>query len=150
MPTAAPVESTASAMEPAAPVEAPSAANRATMESANRTATGETTARKTTTSEATSAEATPIEATSGEAASAKAASEAATPADPVKPRAGADEDSPGKPTRPVISIRCARVRIVPVVTIVADRSHSNIARANAHTHADLRLRVGQWNHQNCQ
>ncbi len=150
MPTAAPLETTAAAMEPAPPREAPTPPEPPTMESANRTATGETTARKTTTSEATSAEATPIEATSGEAASAKAASEAATPADPVKPRACADEDSPGKPTRPVISIRCARVRIVPVVTIVADRSHSNIARANAHTHADLRLRVGQWNHQNCQ
>ena len=145
MSTAATVESTASATDRAATVEAPSTANRATVESTDRATSGETTARKTTTSEATSAEATPV-------APAAAAVEATSPSAPapVIPRAGADEDSAGKPTRPVISIRGTRVRIVAVVTIVADWSRPNIARADTHAHADLRLRVGQWNHQNCQ
>src|ERR1700722_1979245 len=134
-------------------MEAASAANwAAAMEAAGRTAPCETTSSVPSAREPASCVAASITVAAPSPALAAASVETTAPsaAAPVIPRASADKDSTGKPARPVISIRSARVRIVAVVAIITDRSRSHIARANAYADTDLRLRVSQWNHQNRQ
>lgn len=54
--------------------------------------------------------------------------EAAVPIEAsVKPRASADKDATGKPIRAVVAVRRARVRIVSIVTVLADGSFTDIA-----------------------
>jgi hypothetical protein len=45
----------------------------------------------------------------------------------VKPWASADKDATGKPIRAVVAVRRAGVRIVSIVTVVADGSFIDIA-----------------------
>lgn len=66
-------------------------------------------------------------------------------ASPAIPRTGANEYAASKPTRSVVPIRSASVRVISVVTVVAYRRP-----ANSNTDRDLRLRrlrVSQRQHQ---
>jgi hypothetical protein len=60
-------------------------------------------------------------------------------ATPAPPRASANEDSALKPVRPIISVRCAGIRIVSVVAVSACWLPGIIARSNPYAYADLRL-----------
>jgi hypothetical protein len=69
-------------------------------------------------------------------------------ASPAIPWAGTDKHSACEPIRPVIAVRRASVRIVPVVAVGAYRCCSDVAWTDSHAHRDLRLRVCQRQHQN--
>jgi len=153
--TAAAVEAT-SAMEP---ITAMKAARRTTSREAMASvaaavatatvATATVTAATVAVTSATVTAPTPAVTTAAPAVPAAAPSvPTTTPA--AIPRAGADEDSAGKPVRAVISVGRARVRIVAVVAVITNRGCSNVAWADVHAYGDLRLRVGQRNHQNRQ
>lgn len=67
----------------------------------------------------------------------------------VVPRAGADEDSTDEPIRTVVAVWRARVRRIRVIAVGANRSWTDVRRANANSHgpnshansdANLRLR----------
>ncbi len=52
----------------------------------------------------------------------------------VEPRARSDEETTGEVARTVVAVRRARVRVIPVVTVGANRSRTDIPWANAHAH----------------
>src|ERR1700691_2266536 len=92
-------------------------------------------------------------ASTGKAAStrkaAEARSETPTPkARSTEPRTGADEQSTREPIRSVVAIRCASVRVIPVISVIARRRCAKVARSKPHAHTHLSLRVGQGQHQN--
>src|SRR6266446_4231078 len=61
---------------------------------------------------------------------------------PAVPGASADKDPVREPTRSIVAVGRATIRIVRVITIRADRRASYIAaKANAHSDSDLSLRV---------
>ena len=64
-------------------------------------------------------------------------------ASPAIPRTSPDKHSPSKPTRSVVAVRRAGVRIISIVAVGANRSC-----ANAYPNRDLRLRISQRQHQN--
>src|SRR5580692_9305394 len=70
-----------------------------------------------------------------------------TPARPVVaviPRPCANEDAAHEPSRPIVAIRRARVRIIGVIAVGACRCRTHVARAHANAHCDLGLRVCYW------
>ncbi len=74
------------------------------------------------------------------------------PARTVEPWARADEDAAREPVCTVVAVRSARVRSVSVIAIRTDRRCANCYsdRTHSDSHAHLRLRVRQWNHQHRQ
>ncbi len=61
---------------------------------------------------------------------------------PAVPGACADKDPIREPTRTVVAVGRAAIRIVRVITISADWRASDIAaKANAHSDSDLSLRI---------
>jgi hypothetical protein len=52
----------------------------------------------------------------------------------MEPGACADEDAAGEVARTVITVRRARVRVIPIVAVSADGSRANIPRSHAYTH----------------
>jgi hypothetical protein len=52
----------------------------------------------------------------------------------MEPRASAYEDAAGEPARTVIAVGRARVRVIRVVAVGADRSWSDVAWADSHAH----------------
>src|ERR1700719_2409265 len=73
---------------------------------------------------------------------------------PVIPRSSANENAAGKPTRAVVAVRRTSVGRIVIVSVRAYRRSRIVSRAESHadSHADsdLRLRVGEWHHQNRQ
>jgi hypothetical protein len=74
----------------------------------------------------------------------------------VEPRAGSNEDAAREPARAVVAIRRARIRVIWVVAVSADRS-GTVSRANSNSDSDadsyLRVRVrcsDQKNAKHCQ
>lgn len=49
----------------------------------------------------------------------------------TEPRSGADKHTAREVTRPVVAVRCARVRIISIVAVVAHRGWTYIGRADA-------------------
>ena len=67
----------------------------------------------------------------------------------VEPRAGADKNTAGEVTRPVVAVRRARVRIISIVAILARRGSSNVGRAGTKAdHNSLCVRVRRCNQAN--
>jgi hypothetical protein len=138
------VEATAAAVEPATTVEATAAVEAAARGSAESIATVEpvttkSTAEATTTyKSATTHESPPADEPTTEA-EATAKTPASPRATPAPPRASANEDSALKPVRPIISVRCAGIRIVSVVAVSACWLPGIIARSNPYAYAYLRL-----------
>src|ERR1700674_915485 len=61
---------------------------------------------------------------------------------PAVPGACADKDPIREPTRTVVTVGRAAIRIVRIIPISADRRASHIAaKANAHSDSDLSLRI---------
>src|ERR1700691_6366726 len=84
------------------------------------------TACKPTPRKATSAEAT---AKASAVKAAEARSETPTPkARSTEPRTGADEQSTREQIRSVVAIRCASVRVIPVISVIARRGCAKEAR----------------------
>jgi hypothetical protein len=54
----------------------------------------------------------------------------------VEPRASTDEQATGEVARTVVTIRCAGVRVIPIVAVGADRSWADVARTYAHADCD--------------
>ena len=124
---------TAAAMSAATTVEAATAANRAAVEStadcyvrsvaaeaADCAASRE--AGTATSESATSESATLIPAPAPTRTSVEAA---------VEPRARADEDSTGEVARTIVSVRRAVIRVIPIVSVGADRSRADVPRTDA-------------------
>jgi len=59
----------------------------------------------------------------------------------VEPRASSDEDATGEVARTVVAVRRAGIRVIPIVSVSADRSRADIARTNAHADCDA-LSIG--------
>src|ERR1700677_790513 len=156
MASAATVEATPASTMEAAPASAmkSSAAPEAPGRTASKAAsTGKAAPTRTpppackpTSRKATSAEAT-AKASAGKAA--ENPSETPTPkARSTEPRTGADEQSTREPIRSVVAIRCASVRVIPVISVIARRRCAKVDRSKPHAHTHLSLRVGQGQHQN--
>lgn len=62
----------------------------------------------------------------------------------MEPRTCSDENSAGEPTRPVVAIRRARIRVIRIVAVGAHRRRTNVGWiANPNTdHNPLRMCVG--------
>src|SRR5277367_1202532 len=54
----------------------------------------------------------------------------------VEPRASTDEDATGEVARTVVTIGRAGIRVIPIVSLGADRSRANVARTDADAHCD--------------
>jgi hypothetical protein len=120
-------------------VESASAVNRATVESTSRATRKSASARK-------SAAAYKPTATHEPATAYKSTTVAPTApatASPAIPRASTDKQSARKPARTVVAERRAGVRVISVVAIRACRLYTN-----SYANRDLRLRIGQRQHQN--
>jgi len=52
----------------------------------------------------------------------------------VKPRPGADENASGKVLRAIVTIWGARIRVVTVVAVGADRRRPDVYRSSSHNH----------------
>jgi len=73
------------------------------------------------------------------------------PSRTVEPWASSYENAADEPVRIVVAVRRARVRSITVVSVRANRRANGYAnRTDSNSHANLRLRVRQWNHQHCQ
>jgi len=107
---------TAAAMSAATTVEAATAANRAAVESTADCAASREAGT------ATSESATVIPAPAPTRTSVEAA---------VEPRARADEDSTGEVARTIVSVRRAVIRVIPIVSVGADRSRADVPRTDA-------------------
>jgi hypothetical protein len=59
----------------------------------------------------------------------------------VEPRASSDEDATGEVARTVVAVRRAGIRVIPIVSVGADRSRADIARTDAHADCDA-LSIG--------
>jgi hypothetical protein len=70
----------------------------------------------------------------------------------VIPRAGADKHAAYEPVWPVITIRCASVRIMPIVAVGADgtRTNARVNRTDANPHGNLGMRGSCGKKQNPQ
>jgi hypothetical protein len=67
----------------------------------------------------------------------------------VEPRAGADKNTAGEVSRPVVAVRRARVRIISIVAILARRGSSNVGRAGTKAdHDSLCVRARRCNQAN--
>ena len=119
---------TAAAMSAATTVEAATAANRAAVESTAdcyvRSVAAEAAdcAASREAGTATSESATVIPAPAPTRTSVEAA---------VEPRARADEDSTGEVARTIVSVRRAVIRVIPIVSVGADRSRADVPRTDA-------------------
>lgn len=73
-----------------------------------------------------------------------------TVAPTVEPWSGADKDAAYKVARPIVSIRCASIGSVTVISISADgcRADGYTNRTNADTHCNLGLRLSCGKNQN--
>jgi hypothetical protein len=143
--TTAPMESAAtvegaSATGPAATMEGTSAAVPASGIAANRTAPIGIAWAIAVTSPVAAISAT-IAVSTATVGPARPAIIAVTPA--VIPRARADKHAAYEVVRPIVAVRRAIVRVIPVVAISANRRGANpgVHRANSNAHPDLRLRV---------
>jgi hypothetical protein len=54
----------------------------------------------------------------------------------VEPRACADEQATGEVARTVVPVRRTGVRVIPIVTVGADRSRTDISRTDAYSDGD--------------
>src|SRR6202041_815106 len=112
----------AAAVSATTTVEAATAAYCAAVETAAdcyvRSATAEA-ASCATSCEAATSESTAVKATTSESAPKTTSAEATA-----------------EPARPVVSIRCAGIRVIPVVSIGADRSRADVTRTDADTDCD--------------
>lgn len=74
------------------------------------------------------------------------------PVEPAEPWPGADEDASREELRSVVTIRRARVRIIPVVAVRADgrRRKVTVARADENAHGNMSRVPRSRNHQNTQ
>jgi hypothetical protein len=107
-------------MEPATPVEGVTATKPSTLEAAAMEAW------------VAMESATPVPSTGAKvvpSAIVAATVKTAAAVEAVEPRTGADEHAPGKVVRAVITVRCACVRSIPVVTVGADRGRPDVARS---------------------
>jgi hypothetical protein len=68
----------------------------------------------------------------------------------VIPRAGADKHAAYEPVWPVITIRCASVRIIPIVAVGADGTNARVNRTDANSHGNLGMRGSGGKKQNPQ
>jgi hypothetical protein len=97
--------------------------------------------------EAASAETTSVEAASMETASVKVASaktasvEVASEKAATEPRAGADKDAAYKVVWTVVAVRRARIWVIPIVAVGANRSGSHITRTNSNANGNLSVGV---------
>jgi len=134
--SAAAVSAAATTVEAATTtVEAATATNCAAAEAAADCAA--TSEARTATSESTSVKATTCESTTAVAgAKTTSAPAGASIESAAEPRAGSDEQAAGEVARTVVSVRCAGVGVIPVVSVGADRSWTYISRANAHAHCE--------------
>jgi hypothetical protein len=133
------VEAAASAMEASATTVEASACGSVEAVAAVKPVTTKSTAEATTTyKSATTHESPPADEPTTEA-EATAKTPASPRATPAPPRASANEDSALKPVRPIISVRCAGIRIVSVVAVSACWLPGIIARSNPYAYAYLRL-----------
>src|SRR5580692_1690454 len=76
-----------------------------------------------------------------------------TPAWPVVaviPRPCANEDTAREPSRPIVSIRRTRVRIISIVAVRAYWRRTYVARTHADANCHLGLRKCYWKRQNPQ
>jgi hypothetical protein len=126
----------AAAVSATTTVEAATAAYCAAVETAAdcyvRSATAEA-ASCATSCEAATSESTAVKATTSEAATVEPAPKTTSAEATAEPRAGTDEETTGEPARTVVSIRCAGIRVIPVVSIGADRSRADVTRTDADT-----------------
>jgi hypothetical protein len=58
----------------------------------------------------------------------------------VEPRAGAYKDAPRKVVWPVVTVRRAFIRVIPIVAVGAHRSRTVVARADSNANRNLRMR----------
>jgi hypothetical protein len=72
----------------------------------------------------------------------------------VIPRPCADKHAAYEPVRPIVAVRRARIRVIPIVSIRANGRSANpgIHRADSdpNSHPNLRLRVARAHQQNSQ
>jgi hypothetical protein len=108
-----------------------SACRSAASEAADGTASREATSREATSSHYCSATTTEPTIAGPTVEAATTVEARATVPAPVKPRARSDEDAVGEPTRAVVTVRRARVRVISIVTVLADRSFTDIAGADS-------------------
>jgi hypothetical protein len=102
---------------------------------ANCAATGESTAVEPTTSESATVKPAP-KTTSAEAA--------------AEPRASTDEHATGEVARTIVTIRRAGIRVIPIVSVRADRSWADVARTDAHADCDaLSISVRRQSQSGC-
>lgn len=64
----------------------------------------------------------------------------------MEPGASSNEDAIHEPVRPVIAVGGARVRIIGIVAVGADRSGSVVTRSYPYSHSKSDLRVGSAGH----
>ena len=124
-----------SAMKPSATVNSASAAEASvavevcsTVETTNRsTSDGSAHCSSRTAVESGAASEARTTVESAAAVEARAAIESA-----VEPRSSTDEETARKVARPVVTVRCASVRIISVVAVSACGGTSDVARSNSH------------------
>ena len=126
---------TTAAVSATTTVEAGTAANCAAADCYMRSATAEA-ASCATSCEAATSESTAVKATTSESATVEPAPKTTSAEPTAEPRAGTDEETTGEPARTVVSVRCAGIRVIPVVSVGADRSRADIARTDANTDCD--------------
>jgi hypothetical protein len=89
---------------------------------------------------AASCEAATVKATT---ATVEPAPESTSTESTVEPRASSDEDATGEVARTVVAVRRAGIRVIPIVSVGADRSRADIARTDAHADCDA-LGISVW------
>jgi hypothetical protein len=139
---AAAVETTAAAAEPAGAAAAvePAGAAAEAMIAAPEAAVVEAPASAEAASlEAASAKPASVEVTTAEPASEKAA---------MEPRSGADKDATHKVVWTVVAVRRTRIRVIPIVTVGANRGGPYISGTNSNANGDLSVGVTCRKHQN--
>ena len=128
---------TTAAVSATTTVEAATAANCAAADCYMRSATAEA-ANCAASCEAGTAtsEPTAVKAATSESATVEPAPKTTSAEPTAEPRAGTDEETTGEPARTVVSVRCAGIRVIPVVSVGADRSRADISRTDANTDCD--------------
>jgi hypothetical protein len=117
----------AATVKAATTMEATTAVHCATAEAAAGRTTAETATNRAASCEATAT----VEAVT---APAVAAAKTASAPTAVEPWASADEEAAREVARAVVAVRRARVGIIPIVTVGADGSRTNIPRTDSYTH----------------
>ena len=121
-----PAAVTAAAVSAPTTVKASTAANRTAADGFMGSAATEAAAYC-----AASCESTTVKATT---TTVEPAPEAPSAEATAEPRAGTDEQPAGEVARTVVTIRRAGIRVIPVVSVSANRGWAHIARANADSH----------------